>query len=340
MDPHAMLKSMAPYVVRYSGIGKALALRYAGPGTIFVLHSVVSDAACYPDEFIRCPVSVLEQALSWLKDNGIQVVSLDEAVERLAQSSTDRFCVFTYDDGYADNLTHALPIMERFGAPFTVFVTTGMLTGDIDAWWLGLATLIRNRNYIELPELGFRFDCCDRRSKKRAFSRAIALIDSKPEALAAVRMAIAAGGVDCHAMARAEGLTTQQLHRLAASPLVTIGAHGVRHSRLSRASQAEVEQEMSDSRRLLQDLTDREIKHFAYPFGAFGKREAQIARSVGFLTAVTTERGTLFPEHLNHLYALPREPITGRETSSTLRGRIDGTYRALHSRFGDPVAHI
>ena len=57
--------------------------------------------------------------------------------------------------------------MERFGAPFTVFVTTGMLTGDIDAWWLGLATLIRNRNYIELPELGFRFDCCDRRSKKR-----------------------------------------------------------------------------------------------------------------------------------------------------------------------------
>ena len=109
------------------------------------------------------------------------------------------------------------------------------------------------------------------------------------------------------------GLTTQQLHRLAASPLVTIGAHGVRHSRLSRASQAEVEQEMSDSRRLLQDLTDREIKHFAYPFGAFGKREAQIARSVGFLTAVTTERGTLFPEHLNHLYALPREPITGRD---------------------------
>jgi peptidoglycan/xylan/chitin deacetylase (PgdA/CDA1 family) len=341
MNARAIFKSSAPVIARYSGISKALAFRYAGPGTIFMLHSVVPDTASCPEEFTRCSVSVLEDTLSWLNDNRVRFVSLDAALERLGTSTTDRFCVFTFDDGYADNLIHALPIMERFDAPFTVYVTTGMLTGDVDTcWWFGLAALIRTRNHLELPELGRSFDCTNSASKKRAFVAITALVESNCEAHAAVKTALAANGIDGRSLVRAEGLTTEQLRRLAASPLVTIGAHGVRHIRLGRASAAEVEREMADSRHLLQDILQREVRHFAYPFGACGQREAQIAHSVGFRTAVTTQRGTLFPEHLSHLYALPREPLLGKDTASTLRCKIDGTYRAFHSRLGDPVAHM
>ena len=110
----------------------------------------------------------LEWSLRWLKDRRVDFVSLDEAVERLRAPATGPFAAFTFDDGYADNLTHALPIMERFGAPFTVYVTTGMVTRAIDAWWFGLAALIRSQERIELPDFGCRFDCPDRASKKRA----------------------------------------------------------------------------------------------------------------------------------------------------------------------------
>ncbi len=340
MNARAILKSTAPVIARYSGIGKALALRYAGLGTIFMLHSVINDADSCPDEFLRCPVAGLERTLSWLKDNGVRVVSLDEAIERLAGSSIDKFCVFTFDDGYADNLTLALPVMERFDAPFTIYVTTGMITGEIEAWWFGLAALIRGRDRLEFRELGYRFDCMDQASKKRTFAAITALIDSNSEALPALRTAFSESGIDCGALVRGEGLTIEQLRRLAASPLVTIGAHGARHIRLACASAAEVEQEMVAGRRLLEDILQREVRHFAYPFGACGKREAQIARSVGFRTAVTTQRGTLFPEHLDHLYALPREPILSKDTASSLRCKIDGAYRAFHSRLGDPVAHM
>jgi len=97
---------------------------------------------------------------------------------------------------------------------------------------------------------------------------------------------------------------------------------------------------MTVSRRMLEQIIDREVIHFAYPFGACGKKEAQIARSIGFRTAVTTQHGTLFPKHLNHIYALPREPLFGKDTASSLRCKLDGTYRAYHSRLGNPVAHL
>lgn len=334
----AILKSTAPVVARYSGIAKALALRYAGRGTIFLLHSI--GRTFFPDELLSCPASVLEDALCWLKNNRICVVSLDVALERLRGSSTEKFCVLTFDDGFADNLTYALPIMERYEAPFTVYVTDGMLNGDIDAWWLGLAALIRTRDRVELPELGCRFDCEDRASKKRTFAAIRSLIALNWETLAAVKAAIAANGIDYHALARAEGLSTEQLRLLAASPLVTIGAHGARHINLARASEAEAEQEMTASRRLLEGIIGREVVHFAYAFGDCGPREARIAQRVGFRSAVTTLRGTLFPEHLNHLHALPREPLDRNDTPSTLRCKVDGTYRAFYSWLGDPIAHL
>ena len=76
---------------------------------------------------------------------------------------TASFAAFTCDDGYADNFTHALPVMERHNAPFAVFVTTGMMTGEIDAWLFGLSRLIATQDSIALA--GKRFDCTDRNAR-------------------------------------------------------------------------------------------------------------------------------------------------------------------------------
>lgn len=341
MNARAIARSAAPFIARYSGIGKALALRYRGPGVIFMLHSAVDNSTFYVEELLRCPIATLTRTLAWLRDNDIEFVSLDEAVERLGRSSPGKFCAFTFDDGYADNLTRALPVMERFAAPFTVYVATGMMTGAVDAWWLGLAALIRAKDRIELPELARGFDCPDQVSKKRTFVGIEMLIHGNYDALASVKAAIAEAGIDYGALARQEALTQEQLCRLAASPLVTIGAHGERHLNLARLSAAEAERDMVASRRKLEQIIGREVTHFAYPFGngyACGPREAQIARAAGFRTAVTTRRGTLFPMHRNHLYALPREPLDRTDTPTSLRCKIDGLYRAFHSRLGDPVA--
>jgi peptidoglycan/xylan/chitin deacetylase (PgdA/CDA1 family) len=328
---------------RFSGLSRLVAARYGGRGMIFALHSVVDDDALYPDYTLRCSTGRLEWALGWLRDEGLNFVSLDEAVRRLTDDDPRPFACFTLDDGYADNLTRALPVMERFDAPFTVFVTTGMVTREIDGWWLGLAALVRSHDRIELPAPGLRFECPDLPRKRLAFKTIESMVHKDFSLLPHLRQAIAKSTIDCRALVDREALSEAQLRRLSRHPLATIGGHTTTHRNLAEAPAPAVEWEMAANRRFLQEITGQPIDHFAYPFGharACGEREARICREVGFRTAVTTRAGTLFAQHVHELHALPRLHLAGDDTPSTLRCKVDGVYRAIQSRFGDPVARM
>jgi peptidoglycan/xylan/chitin deacetylase (PgdA/CDA1 family) len=327
----------------FSGLSRLVAARYRGRGMIFALHSVVEDDTFHPDFTLRCSTRRLEWTLRWLRDEGLDFVSLDEAVRRLNGDNPRPFACFTLDDGYADNLTRALPVMERFGAPFTVFVTTGMITREIDGWWFGLAALVRSHERVELPAPGLSFDCPDLPRKRLAFKTIESMVHKDFSLLPHLREAIATSAIDCRALVDSEALSEGQLRRLARHPLVTIGGHTTTHRNLAEAPAPAVEWEMAANRRFLQDVTGQPVEHFAYPFGherACGEREAQICRETGFRSAVTTRAGTLFAEHAHDLHALPRLHLAGDDTASTLRCKVDGVYRAIHSRFGDPVARM
>lgn len=343
MNPRMLIRSAVPYVAHGCGISTAFSARYRGRGTIFMLHSIVDDDAFYPDDMLRCPVSCLDWTLQWLKQSGTEFVSLDQAIDRLNDPGTDRFAAFTFDDGYADNLTRALPVMERHGAPFVIYVTTGMITGGIDAWWFGLAELIRRRDCIDLPDLNRSFDCRGHAAKQRTFLAIETMIHDDYSILPTVKALIQAAGIDVTKLVRSEGLTPDQLRELARHPLVTVGGHTTTHVNLAQQPVSTVEREMRDNRMFLENIIQAPVRHFAYPFGnprACGPREAWLARAAGFRSAVTTRRGSIFPEHRNHLHALPREPVSRRETGSSLRCKVDGFYRVLHSRLGDPVARM
>jgi peptidoglycan/xylan/chitin deacetylase (PgdA/CDA1 family) len=327
----------------FTGFSRIVAARYRGRGMIFALHSVVDDDTLYPDQTLRCPASQVERVLRWVKGAGFEFVTLDEGIRRLGEDNPRPFACFSMDDGYADNLTRALPVMEKFNAPFTVFVTTGMITREIDAWWFGLAQLVRSRDSVELPGARLSFECPDLPRKKHAFKTIEALVHKDFSLLPHLREAIAKSAIDCRALVDREALTEDQLRRLARHPLVTIGGHTTTHPNLAQASAAAVHRELADNRKFLQETTGQPVEHFAYPFGharACGEREAQICREVGFRTAVTTRTGTLFTEHVHDLHALPRLHLAWDDTSSTLRCKVDGVHRAIHSRFGDPVARM
>lgn len=336
----ASVKSAVYTTAHFSGLSRALGIRYRGRGIIFALHSIVDDDAFYPDQTLRCPVGKLTWVLHWLQQQQLDFVTLDEAVERLSAPTAKPFVAFTFDDGFADNLIRALPVMEKFAAPFTAYISTGMIARSIDAWWFGVAALVRQRNRIELPALG-RFECTDHAGKQRAYSAIETAIHENFELLPAVREAIATAGINIAELVDQEGLTEKQLRSLSQHPLVTVGGHTTTHQNLARASAATVYAEMADNRQFLQNLTGKPVAHNAYPYGhsgACGAREAAISRSVGFRTAVTTRAGMIFPEHRDHLHALPRICLTRDESISTLHCKLNGLSRAINSRFGDPVA--
>ena len=337
-----IVKSAVYTTAHITGLSRALALRYRGCGVIFALHSVVADGAFHPDHTLRCPVGTLDWVLRRLRQQNLDIVTLDEVVDRLNAPAPKPFAAFTFDDGFADNLTLALPVMEKYAAPFTVYVPTGMIARDIDAWWFGVAAWIRRHDRIELPGLG-RFVCTDAAGKQRTFASIESAIHQNFDLLPAVREALGSNGIAIGPLVDREALTEKQLRTLAQHPLVTIGGHTTTHLNLARAPVAIATTEMANNRKFLQNLTGQPVWHNAYPFGhagACGKREADIARAVGFRTAVTTRPGAIFPQHRDHLHALPRICVTHDENASTLHCKLNGFPRAVNSRLGDPVARM
>jgi peptidoglycan/xylan/chitin deacetylase (PgdA/CDA1 family) len=100
---------------------------------------------------------------------------------------------------------------------------------------------------------------------------------------------------------------------------VEIGCHTVTHRPLADIARSEVVRELADAREILEKKLPITIRHLSYPYGRkpeCSEREFRVARELGFETATTTRPGNIFPEHKDHLTALPRLNICGGDAAS------------------------
>ena len=74
-----------------------------------------------------------------------------------------------------------------------------------------------------------------------------------------------------------------------------VGSHTRTHARLPELTEESARQEISASKRELEEAIGCEVRHFCYPYGEYTPEHAQMAREVGYTTATTTERGRVHP---------------------------------------------
>ena len=75
-----------------------------------------------------------------------------------------------------------------------------------------------------------------------------------------------------------------------------IGAHTVTHTRLTNLSLEEARREIFDSKKVLEDLIGRPVRHFCYPYGSSNALIHDLVREAGYETATTVDGGYNFPE--------------------------------------------
>lgn len=317
--------------------GRAVfAPRYAGEGVIFMLHRVLPDdqTILYPGYEIH--ISSLESALSWVYRSGWEVVTMDELCRRMRKpQSGHRFACFTFDDGYLDNYTLALPVFEKYDTPLCTYVSTGMMDRSMEYWWGSLRELILRNDRIEvpLPDSNVReFELQTLAQKRIAYDTLDALCHSNGQFLSHLRTVFAAHRIDERQLLDDEGLSIRQAREFARHRLVTIGSHAMTHRPLKSLSDSEAKREIHDSRRILQKALGVPVRHIAYPFGrpnACGEREFELARQSGYRSGVTTELGNITSEDRNRLWALPRYVLPANHT--TLRNSLFGTQLLLRA---------
>jgi peptidoglycan/xylan/chitin deacetylase (PgdA/CDA1 family) len=322
-----------------TGAARMIARRYGGRGVIFMLHSVVDDAEPYLREPIRCTVRVLEMLLRHLRACRIEVVSLDDALRRFSDPQAPRFAVFTFDDGYRDNLTRALPILGRHAAPATIYVTTCLIERTANAWWLGLVEWLKRHEWIAVEGYGTR----STRTLAEKVRTRIGLtrwVEADEDRIAALSRALAQDRVCCRSLLDQQMLQAEELRRLGSHQLITIGGHTTSHPWLAALSETEALREITDNRSYLQCLTQQEVAHFAYPFGsalACAEREAALVAEGGFRSATTARPGCVFPGHEEERYALPREGVQWHDDEASLACKSIGARRFLRDlKLGRP----
>lgn len=323
-------------------VGGMLGRPYRGKGIAVMFHEIHRDI----DEELRtgCDAAQLERIVLALRVAGRDVVTMEEGLRRLADPASRPFALLTFDDAYRDNLTTALPVLERLNAPMTLFVPTGMITRGIYAWWLGLRALIRNGDSVDIEPMGRRLATADLASKLSAMRQITAWIGVDQSRADSLLPLFNAQNIDLPALVDRYAINETELRRMADHPLVEIGAHTESHRFLSGLQEPQVLEEFQGNKAWLESLLDRPVSYLAYPYGtpgACGEREARLAAVAGFRASFTTRHGHLFAEHLDHPQLLPRIDVGyAPQSASALASRLSGLHRAMSTRFGNPVAML
>jgi peptidoglycan/xylan/chitin deacetylase (PgdA/CDA1 family) len=282
-------------------------------------------------------VSLFEHSLSWLRREGWKIVGLEECLERVLEDDrSHRYAALTFDDGYRDNISVALPILKRHNAPFLMYVPTGGPTRTLQAWWLGLRELIRSRDDVTIDAMDIRFHCPDFQTKVSALARAEQWIHEDYQRAAMLGPTFQKAGISLSALNDAYFLDEREVQALSSHPLASIGGHTTSHPALKILDSASAQAEMAGNRDYLQNLIQRPVRHFAYPYGglkACGPRDEHLARDVGFSTAVTTRPGQLDAPHLNR-FALPRVFVGHFDSEIAFQARMNGFQQALQMMRG------
>ena len=237
------------------------------------------------------------------------VLALPEALARLtAGSLPPRAVCITFDDGYRSVHDLALPVLDEFGLPATVFVSTGYLEGGT-MWNETIVDAVRRLpdGVAELGQVGLgprvlRHSADRQHLLDELIARAKYL--PPPARAALIERLAALAGCDS-----AAGLMlTPPMIRTMAARGVEIGAHTVSHPILTSLADDAAFNEIAQSKRDLEAITGSPVRYFAYPNGKAGKdfdqRHVQMVRDAGFAAAFSTEVGPAVRGR--DLFQLPR----------------------------------
>jgi peptidoglycan/xylan/chitin deacetylase (PgdA/CDA1 family) len=323
IDAGEAIRKLTLNVVRYAGIAPLARPFFGGLGAILMLHRVTAapigptsvnrHLAVHPD--------FVDKLIRDMKRGGYEFVSMDEACARLQRGAhSGRFAAITADDGYRDNLLEALPVFEKHAAPFTVYVSPGLINRTVDLWWEVVERLVEARDMVQVPISGgtVALDCMTLPQKRaaNAWLHKYLTTEVREEDQRDVLRDLAVSlGIDPEAPARDELMNWDEIRELSGHPLASIGAHTMNHYNLRRLSDGQARREIADCADILEGELGIRPRHLAYPYGyaaAVGAREVALAREAGFISAVTTRHGVLQAQHAHHMQALPRISVNGR----------------------------
>ena len=287
----------------YKGISHLALPKGKGRLHIFIFHRVLD----YRDPLMPHEPDIARfDALIRCISRTYRVIDLGLAVDLMKkQQLPARSACITFDDGYLDNLTNALPILKKYHISPTIFIAFDYIDGLL-MWNDVVIESIRGyHGILELEEIGMKLCCSSLEQKIHAINLLLPVIKYMTP------------GDKQQLVERIKSLTHYNSTRLMmnrneiqglVSSGAAVGAHTLSHPILTCIDDDKARQEIRDSKEKLESLLDKAVDLFAYPNGRLGQdydsRHVAMVEACGYKAAVSTNQRVA--NFTDSIYELPR----------------------------------
>jgi peptidoglycan/xylan/chitin deacetylase (PgdA/CDA1 family) len=273
------------------GLDGILLKKALGHGVILVYHGVsYQDLSWLNGRHLMA--AEFDAHMAYLAKN-FRVVSVVDFFNlyrnRAARTMGKPYLTITFDDGFINNLEIALPILEKYSLPASIYAVSVSTQNAKALLWADLVELIQSKqpNGFSVGNENFT------KSLGRWTNNTGLLISdfikqlpyNKRDILleeARTRYAIDQY-IDSLPAESYQLMNTAQLKAIANHPLITIGSHSHLHYNLANLTDEQIYLELKTSKDLLEQATGKVINEIAYPDGSYDDRVKDIAEKVGYL---------------------------------------------------------
>jgi peptidoglycan/xylan/chitin deacetylase (PgdA/CDA1 family) len=325
--------------MKISEIRKAIARRLKNsitPGARILMYHRVTEVDLDPWGLCVTPQHFAEhlEVLSKFA----RVISLQQLTQELdAGKSVDRSIAITFDDGYADNLLNAKPLLKKHDTPATVFVTSGYVEQEQEYWWDELERLflqpgtlpekleltLNDHHYqSELGEAA-TYSQADYRQHRGWYAEdkheptprqsiylsvwqiMLSLLAEEQQQILDQLRAWAGAKVETRPTHRP--LTLAEVPMLEEGNLIEVGSHTMMHPFLSALPIPRQRKEIKKGKARLEEILGHSVSSFAYPYGDYSSKTLSLVQEAGFTRACSTISAGVRPKC--DRFQLPRVEI-------------------------------
>jgi peptidoglycan/xylan/chitin deacetylase (PgdA/CDA1 family) len=333
------LKLLALQAAENFAVGSALSRSRWRRNRLLILcyHGVSLEDEHVWNPALYVSTGLLRERLSLLRRAGCAVLPLSEAVRRLYEGSLPaRSVALTFDDGTYDFYRQALPVLEEFRFPATLYLTTSYCEYNRPVFDLMCGYLLwrgRDRTLALAEALPgpLRLDAAGRAQAERAlkaFVRRRSYSESqKDELLAALAAALAIDYAELCRMRLLQLVNIEEARALAAAG-VDIQLHT--HNHRVSLREERFRREIAENRAWIERVSGGALRHFCYPSGYCKPEFLPWLRAAGIDSATTCEPGLAAPTCDPLL--LPRLVDSSALSESEFRGWVSGVAAWLPRR--------
>ena len=279
-------------------INRFLRRPYIPIGGVLMLHRVdiPNTEGIWYNEHLKMSPEVIEEMVNYARAHKCRFVSLDEMADAIRKKKdVRRLIAITLDDGYRDNYVNGTPVFRGLNVPYTIYICTKMVKGEMLYWWEILEQLILMHDEIVLND-GRTFDCSTKENKEQVFLdiREVILKLRQDKLGEQLKELFANYDIDLQLGNDHLALTWEQIKELGKEPLATIGNHSYSHLAFTGCTDDEICTDIKHAADEMRANTGIEMQHFAFPFGeatAVSQHDIDLVKRLDFKTSATTKDG-------------------------------------------------